>query len=81
MDATSRQGGHSNGGDPLPTFSAEIDAKVHDMNKLPHMHSKQKIKELFPTIRAAPGPDSAEDYEQAFEDNMPRAFAKSKFGK
>ena len=81
MDATNRQGGQSSGDDPLPMFSAEIDAKVHDMNKLPHMHSRQEIEELFLTVRAEPGPNSAEDHEQIFEDDMPRAFVGLEFHK
>jgi hypothetical protein len=55
-----RQDGHS-ADDPLPTFIAELEAQLHDICVLPHMHSTSDIRKLFPTIPAAPGPLNAED--------------------
>ena len=81
MDDANRQGGQSSGVDPLPTLYAEVEAGVHDLDKLPHMHSEREIKELFPTIRAGPGPESAEDYDQDFEDDMPKASARRRMRK
>ena len=56
-----RQGGHP-AHDPLPTFPVvDIEAELHDIHVLPHMHSTDKIGKIFPTIPAAPGPMNAED--------------------
>ena len=60
----SRQGGHPTH-DPLPTFVAELEAELHDINLLPHMHTKVEIDKKFPTIPAAPGPRNAEDFVDA----------------
>ena len=57
----SRQGGHP-AKDPLPAFMNDFEAEIHDINILPHLHSKNDIEKLFPTIPAAPGPSNAEDF-------------------
>ena len=58
-----RQAGHP-ADDPLPTFPIiDIEAEIHDINILPHMHRKSEIEKLFPTIPAAPGPLNAEDFD------------------
>ena len=51
--------------DPLPTFIADLEAKMHDPSVLPHMHSEDEIENMFPTIPAAPGPKNSEDYTDA----------------
>ena len=56
----SRQGGHP-ADDPLLTFIAELEAQLHDIHVLPHMHPTVDISKLFPTIPVAPGPLNAED--------------------
>ena len=62
MDIDGRQGAHSTGDDPLPTFYAEIEAGMQDISRLPHMHSELEIEKLFPTITAADEPDSLDDW-------------------
>jgi hypothetical protein len=57
-----REGGHS-GHDPLPTFIADFDAEIHDLNVLPHMHSKADVEKLFPTITAAAATENVEDFD------------------
>ena len=57
-----RQGGQSTE-EPLPAYIAELEAQLHDINILPHMHNRNDIEKLFPTIPAAPGPVNAEDYD------------------
>ena len=60
-----RQDGHT-AHDPLPTFPfVDIEAELHDINVLPHMHPRSAIDKLFPTIPAAPGVLKAEDYTDA----------------
>ena len=39
----------------------ELEAELHDIRVLPHMHSTGDIDKLFPTIPAAPGPVNSED--------------------
>ena len=56
-----REGGHS-GHDPLPTFVAEFDAEMHDLNILPRMHSEADVEKLFPTIAAAAATGNVEDF-------------------
>ena len=62
MDVDGRQGDHSTGDDPLPTFVAEIEAGMHDISRLPHMHSELEIEKLFPTITAADEPENLDDW-------------------
>jgi len=64
MDVDGRTGGHSTVDtyDPLPTFATSIEAQLHDESRLPHMHSKEEIVKLFPTIEAAPACDNADDW-------------------
>ena len=56
-----RQGGHSTH-DPLPTFLADLEAQIHDIDVLPHMHSKVDIAKMFSTIPAADPPGNAKDF-------------------
>ena len=64
-DDDGRQGGHpaDDGIDQLPTFMNMYEAKIHDESRLPHMHSSREMSELFPTIKAAPEPDNANDHD------------------
>ena len=62
MDSDDRQGGHSIEGDQLPAYSAEIEAEIHDTDRLPHLHSEVEIRRLFPTIPAAPAQPNLEDW-------------------
>ena len=66
-----RMGGHSidDGFNPLPTFAAgeveTFEAELHDEKRLPHLHSAQEIKRMFPTITAAPACDNSCDWTPA----------------
>ena len=62
MDSDDRQSGHSIKGDQLPAYSAEIEAEIHDTNRLPRLHSEVEIRRLFPTIPAAPAQPNLEDW-------------------
>lgn len=54
MGSDNREGGHPIDSH-LPTFSADnLEAELHDIIRLPHMHSEGEIMKLFPTIHAAP---------------------------
>ena len=41
---------------------SEIEAKMHNPDVLPHMHSEKDIEKLFPTIHAADKPKNADDF-------------------
>ena len=65
MDFNDRQGGQSIEEDKLPAYSAEVDAmeaEIHDANRLPHLHSPDEIRRMFPTIPAAPAQSNLEDW-------------------
>ena len=65
MDFNDRQGGQSIEEDKLPAYSAELDAmeaEIHDASRLPHLHSHDEIRRLFPTIPAAPAQSNPEDW-------------------
>ena len=51
--------------DPLPTFLLNLDAEmeIHDVGRLPYMHSEEEIEGLFPLIPAAPLQENVEDWE------------------
>ena len=62
MGSTDREGGHPIDSH-LPTFSAEdFEAELHDVTRLPHMHSESEIKKMFPTIHAAPACQNSADW-------------------
>ena len=52
---------------PLPTFvttfDGDLDGELHDVGRLPHLHSTEEIAKLFPLITAAPIQPNAEDWE------------------
>ena len=73
-----REGGHSDDYDPLPTFAADYDDRLHDETRLPHMHSAEEIDKLFPTIPAAPEMPNVNDYDpQREKERKIRAKQKS----
>ena len=51
MSSVNQEGGHLVEGH-LPAFMA-AEAELHDITRLPHMHSVDEITRLFPTIDAA----------------------------
>ena len=59
--------------DPLPTFvttfEGDLDGELHDVGRLPHLHSAEEIIKRFPLITAAPLQPNAEDWEPPPEDN------------
>ena len=57
-----REGAHPTTGDALPAFSA-VEAPVHDITRLPHLHGEQEIAEYFPRIEAAPQVANTEDWQ------------------
>ena len=62
MGSSDREGGHPIDSH-LPAFSAEdLEAEIHDICRLPHMHSEAEIKKLFPTIHAAPACQNSFDW-------------------
>ena len=48
--------------DPLPTFTVDLEGELHDVSRLPHMHTPEEIERFFPTITAAPLPQNTEDW-------------------
>ena len=48
--------------DLLPTFAVDMEGELHDVSRLPHMHTPEEIKKYFPTIKAAPLQPNAEDW-------------------
>ena len=62
MGSSDREGGHPIDSH-LPAFSAEeFEAELHDITRLPHMHSEDEIRKLFPTIHAAPACPNSFDW-------------------
>ena len=55
-----RECSQSDGGDPLPTFNLE--AEFHDEHMLPHLHSDDDVRRMFPSIQAAQLQPNAEDW-------------------
>ena len=73
---------HASGAvDPLPTFVTTLgdssDGELHDVGRLPHMHSAEEIAKLFPLITAAPLQPNAEDWEPPPEVNVESLKMKS----
>ena len=56
----------------MPTFLLNLDTEMemHDVGRLPHMHSAEEIAKLFPLIAAAPLQPNAEDWEPLPEVNV-----------
>ena len=48
--------------DPLPTFTVDMEGELHDISRLPHMHTPEEIEKFFPTITAAPLQQNTEDW-------------------
>ena len=63
-DVDGRQGGHSATDDSyLPAYTTTTDAdRPHDISRLPHRHSDDEIRQLFPEIKAAEAPDNCADW-------------------
>jgi hypothetical protein len=65
-----REGGHPIDSH-LPAFSAEdFEAELHDVTRLPHMHTTTEIKKFFPTITAAPECQNSFDWEPNMKEEM-----------
>ena len=65
MDSVCQQGGQLAEPSPLPGFSlGELEADLHDPNRLPHLHSEEEIRKLFPEIGAAPAIENSDDWQQ-----------------
>ena len=71
MGSDDRRGGHSVEGDKLPAYSAEIEAGLHDAERLPHLHSTAEIERLFPSIPAAPEQENLHDWDPSCVDELP----------
>ena len=67
-----RQGGHPAISELLPAFSNEVEAQVHEIDRLPHMHSKEEIERMFPTIVAAPACENSDDWDPDCVDELPQ---------
>ena len=71
-----KESGGGQGGPPsagyLPTFSTEsdpfTDIEAHDLEMLPHFHSEQEMKRLFPILKAPPAAVNVEDWLEGEED-------------
>ena len=72
MDDIDQEGGHLVSS--LPSFKLEeFEAELHDITRLPHMHSKGEIERMFPTISAAPLCENSLDWEPNAEVNATRS--------
>ena len=60
-DVDGREGGHPDV-DPLPTFAMTAEGEIHDLTRLPHMHSETEKNLFFPLIEAAPEVGHTEDW-------------------
>ena len=48
----------------LPNFTVgELEAGLHDPGRLPHLHSEEEIRKLFPVIPAAPAIKNSDDWQ------------------
>ena len=61
-DTEGREGGHPSAGEASPTFTA-VEAEMHDILKVPHLHEDDEIAKYFPKIIAAPMQPNVEDWE------------------
>ena len=46
-----------------PAFALSEEQEVHDVHRLPHMHSPAEEMRYFPAIKAAAEPDNANDWQ------------------
>ena len=58
--------------DPLPTFTVDMEGELHDISRLPHMHTPEEIEKYFPTITAAPLQQNTEDWIPGNEEEQRR---------
>ena len=63
---------HMADADPLPTFTVDLEGELHDVSRLPHMHTPEEIEKLFPTITAAPLQQNTEDWIPGTEEEYRR---------
>ena len=67
------EGGH------LPAFTADdFEAELHDISRLPHMHSESEIKKFFPTIHAAPPCPNSVDWNPDAEEETSNSHSDKK---
>ena len=71
MDIDGRKGGHPTVTSPLPAFAAELEAEIHDIDRLPHLHSASEIKHMFPLIEAAADVENSLDWAPGCVDDVP----------
>ena len=60
-DVDGREGGHPDV-DPLPTFAMTAEGEIHDLTRLPHMHSEAEKTRFFPLIESAPEVGNTRDW-------------------
>ena len=63
MGSSDREGGHPIDSHLLAFSTEDLEAELHDITRLPHMHSETEIKRLFPTIHAAPACQNSFDWQ------------------
>ena len=78
MDSVCQQDGQLAEQSPLPGFAmGELEAEIHDPTRLPHLHSEEEIRKLFPVIAAAPACENSCDWQPGSPVSAPMRDARS----